>query len=118
VSVLQLAALKGVFADVVEEQVTFVNAPALAAERGVELSLTTDRESPEYRNLITVSGVLPTGDPVSVSGTLVGTRQVEKLTEVDGVDVELQAQGHLVFLRYDDRPASWVRWASSWARPA
>ena len=104
VSVLQLAALKGVFADVVEEQVTFVNAPTLAAERGVEVSLTTDRESPEYRNLITVSGVLPTGDPVSVSGTLVGTRQVEKLTEVDGVDVELPAGGHLVFLRYEDRP--------------
>ena len=41
---------------------------------------------------------------MSVSGTLVGTRQVEKLTEVDGVDVELQAEGHLVFLRYDDRP--------------
>lgn len=104
VSVLQLAALKGVFADVVEEQVTFVNAPALAAERGVEVSLTTDRESPEYRNLVTVRGVLPTGDPVSVSGTLVGTRQVEKLTEVDGVDVELPASGHLVFLRYEDRP--------------
>jgi D-3-phosphoglycerate dehydrogenase len=104
VSVLQLAALKGVFADVVEEQVTFVNAPALAAERGVELSMTTDRDSPEYRNVVTVRGVLPTGDPVSVSGTLVGTRQVEKLTEVDGFDVELPATGHLVFLRYEDRP--------------
>ena len=104
VSVLQLAALKGVFADVVEEQVTFVNAPALAEERGVEVSLTTDRESPEYRNLVTVSGVLASGAPVSVSGTLVGTRQVEKLTEVDGVDVELPATGHLVFLRYEDRP--------------
>jgi D-3-phosphoglycerate dehydrogenase len=104
VSVLQLAALKGVFADVVEEQVTFVNAPALADERGVEVSLTTDQESPEYRNVVTVRGVLPTGDPVSVSGTLVGTRQVEKLTEVDGFDVELPAAGHLVFFRYEDRP--------------
>ena len=41
VSVLQLAALEGVFADVVDEQVTFVNAPVLAAERGVEVELTT-----------------------------------------------------------------------------
>ena len=31
VSVLQLAVLKGVFSDVVEEQVTYVNAPLLAA---------------------------------------------------------------------------------------
>ena len=104
VSVLQLAALKGVFADVVEEQVTFVNAPALAAERGVEVSLATDVESPDYRNLITVRGVLTTGEMVSVSGTLTGPRQIEKLTEVDGFDVELVADNNLVFLRYHDRP--------------
>src|SRR5580693_5779276 len=39
VRVLQLAALKGVFADVVEDAVTYVNAPLLASERGVEVSL-------------------------------------------------------------------------------
>ena len=35
VGVLELAALKGVFTDVVEEQVSYVNAPLLAAERGM-----------------------------------------------------------------------------------
>jgi len=104
VSVLQLAALKGVFSEVVEEQVTFVNAPVLAAERGVETSLATDRESPDYRNLVTVRGVLPDGGQVSVSGTLTGPRQVEKLTEVDGFDLELVAERNLVFFRYHDRP--------------
>lgn len=104
VSVLQLAALKGVFAHVVEEQVTFVNAPALARERGVEVSLVTDSDSPDFRNLLTVRGVLPDGQPVSVSGTLTGSRQVEKLTEVDGFDVDLVPAAHLLFLRYADRP--------------
>jgi D-3-phosphoglycerate dehydrogenase len=104
VAVLQLAALKGVFSGVVEEQVTFVNAPVLAAERGVETSLSTDPESPDYRNLVTVRGVLPDGGVVSVSGTLTGPRQVEKLTEVDGFDVELVAERDLVFFRYHDRP--------------
>jgi D-3-phosphoglycerate dehydrogenase len=104
VAVLQLAALKGVFADVVEEQVTFVNAPGLADDRGVETTLTTDPDSPDYRNLITVRGVLPTGDVVSVSGTLTGSRQVEKLTEVDGFDLEIVAERNLVFFRYHDRP--------------
>jgi D-3-phosphoglycerate dehydrogenase len=104
VSVLQLAALKGVFADVVEESVTFVNAPALAAERGLEVSLTADADSPDYRNLLTLRGVLPTGETVEVSGTLAGTRQVEKLTSVDGFDVDLPASEHLVFFRYVDQP--------------
>jgi D-3-phosphoglycerate dehydrogenase len=104
VSVLQLAALKGVFADVVEESVTFVNAPLIAKERGVEVGITTSPDSPEYRNLVTVAGVLPDGRPVSVSGTLTGSRQVQKLTELDGFDIDLLPDGHLLFFRYDDRP--------------
>jgi D-3-phosphoglycerate dehydrogenase len=104
VSVLQLAALKGVFTDVVEEQVTFVNAPALAAERGVEVTLSTDPESPDFRSLITVRGTLPNGATISVSGTLSGPRQVEKLTEVDGFDVDLLPVDHLLFFRYADKP--------------
>jgi D-3-phosphoglycerate dehydrogenase len=104
VSVLQLAALKGVFTDVVSEQVTFVNAPLLAKDRGVDVGLATYAESEDYRNLVTVRGVLPTGGTVSVSGTLTGPKQEEKLTEVDGYDVELRLEGHLLFFRYTDRP--------------
>jgi D-3-phosphoglycerate dehydrogenase len=104
VSVLQLAALKGVFADVVEEQVTFVNAPALAAERGLEISLSTSPDSPDYRNLIRLNGVLADGSTVSVAGTLTGPRQVEKLTEVNGFDVDIVPNAHLVFFVYEDKP--------------
>jgi len=104
VSVLQLAALKGVFTDVTEDRVTFVNAPALAVERGLEVSLTTTPESGDYRNEIRLHGVLPGGGTVSVAGTLTGTRQVEKLTGVDGFDVEVALGEHLVFFRYADGP--------------
>jgi D-3-phosphoglycerate dehydrogenase / 2-oxoglutarate reductase len=104
VAVLQLAALKGVFADVVEDQVTFVNAPALAAERGVEVQLSAGGESPDHRSLLRVHGVLPDGTPVSVAGTLAGPRQAERLTEVDGFEVDIAPTPHLVFLVYADRP--------------
>ena len=72
VKVLELAALKGVFADIVEEQVSYVNAPLLAAERGTAVRLVTDAESPDHRNLITMRGTLADGSQVSVSGTLIG----------------------------------------------
>ncbi|MEV0722752.1 phosphoglycerate dehydrogenase [Micromonospora purpureochromogenes] len=106
VSVLKLAATKGLFSSVVEEQVTYVNAPHLAAERGVEVTLATQAETVDHPNLVTVRGALPDGRTVSVSGTVTntGTRDVIKLTEVDGFDVEIGAEGILLFLRYVDRP--------------
>jgi D-3-phosphoglycerate dehydrogenase len=51
-----------------------------------------------------VRGTLPGGGATSVSGTLVGLRQVEKIVEIDGYDVDLVPSGHMVFFRYDDRP--------------
>jgi D-3-phosphoglycerate dehydrogenase len=104
VQILQLSALKGVFTDVVEQQVTFVNAPLLAEERGLQVRLTSSEESPDYRNLLTVRGTLATGEQFSVSGTLSGHKQVAKLTEVDGFDVDLQLVEHLAFFRYHDEP--------------
>ncbi|SCE66336.1 phosphoglycerate dehydrogenase [Micromonospora mirobrigensis] len=106
VSVLKLAATKGLFSSVVEEQVTYVNAPHLAAERGVEVALDAQSETVDHPLLVTVRGALPDGRTVSVSGTVTqaGTRDVIKLTEVDGFDVEIGAEGILVFLRYVDRP--------------
>ena len=104
VRVLQLAALKGVFAHVVEDSVTYVNAPVLAAERGMEVSLVTEAESPDWRNLVTLRGTLTGGQVVSVSGTLTGKSQIEKLVEVNGFDMEIALAEHLVFLTYTDRP--------------
>ena len=104
VRVLQLAALKGVFSGVVDTAVTYVNAPLLASERGVEVSLVTEAESPDWRNLITLRGTLPQGQLVSVGGTLTGPRQLEKLVEVNGFDMEIAPAEHMVFLTYTDRP--------------
>ena len=104
VSVLQLAALKGVFSDIVEDAVTYVNAPLLAADRGVEVSLATDKQSPDWRNVVTLRGTLPDGQVVSVGGTLTGQRQLEKLVEVNGFDMEIAPAEHMVFFTYSDRP--------------
>jgi D-3-phosphoglycerate dehydrogenase len=104
VSVLRLAALKGIFADVVEGHVSYVNAPVLAAERGIDVRLLTDPSSPEFRNVITLSGTLADGARLSVSGTLTGPKQVEKLVGIDGLDLELPLADHTLVLKYTDRP--------------
>lgn len=104
VRVLELAVLKGLFTDVVEDSVSYVNAPLLANERGVGVRLTTDPESPDYRNLITVRGTMADGTQVSLSGTLAGPRHLEKLVEVDGFDIEVALRDHMALFRYADRP--------------
>jgi D-3-phosphoglycerate dehydrogenase len=104
VSVLRLAALKGIFTDVVETQVSYVNAPVLASERGIDVRLLTQPDSLLYRNVVTLRGTLPDGRVLSVSGTLTGPRQVHKLVDVDGFDLEVPLAEHLLVLRYTDRP--------------
>ena len=83
---------------------SYVNAPLLAAERGVAVRLVTDPESPDHRNLITLRGTLADGSQVSVSGTLIGISQRERLVEVDGYEVDIEPTDHLAFVRYSDRP--------------
>jgi D-3-phosphoglycerate dehydrogenase len=106
VSVLKLATTKGLFTSVVDEQVTYVNAPQLAADRGVEVELVVGDEGVDHHNLVTVRGALPDGRSVSVAGTVTvsGAREFRRLTEVDGFDLELGAEGVLLFFRYADRP--------------
>jgi D-3-phosphoglycerate dehydrogenase len=103
-SVLPLAALRGVFSGIVEDQVTFVNAPRLAAEMGMQVDLVQEPESAVYRSEVTLRAVYPDGEALTVSGTLSGLQQVEKLIEVNGRHFDLRAQGHVLLLEYLDRP--------------
>jgi D-3-phosphoglycerate dehydrogenase len=106
VGVLELAALRGVFGEVVDEPVTFVNAPALAAERGVSVEVETAGESPNHRSVVTLRAVSDGADPVTVSGTLTGADQVEKLVEINGRSFDIRAAGHVVLFEYTDRPGA------------
>ncbi|GAB3653731.1 phosphoglycerate dehydrogenase [Zhihengliuella somnathii] len=104
VKALELAALKGIFTDVVSEQVSYVNAPVLAEQRGVAARLITTADSPEYRNVLNLRGATSDGRQIAVSGTLTGPKQIEKLVGIDGFEIEIPIAEHLVVLRYEDRP--------------
>ncbi|NKX49784.1 ACT domain-containing protein, partial [Arthrobacter deserti] len=90
--------------DVVSEQVSYVNAPVLADQRGINTRLITTPESEEYRNVHTIRGALSDGAQVSVSGTLTGPKQIQKLVGVNGYDMEIPISEHLVVFNYEDRP--------------
>jgi D-3-phosphoglycerate dehydrogenase len=106
VDVLRLSALRGLFSAVIEDQVTFVNAPALAAERGVEASISTAPESPNHRSVVDVRAVAADGSTVNVAGTLSGPQQIQKIVQINGRNLDLRAEGVNLIINYGDKPGA------------
>ncbi|WP_029090010.1 phosphoglycerate dehydrogenase [Brevibacterium album] len=104
VAALKLSALKGLFRDHVSVPVSYVNAPVLAEERGVSSELVTSEQADGFRNVITLTASTPTGARVSVSGTLTGPKQIQKLIEVNGFELEIPLTDNLLIFQYVDRP--------------
>ena len=106
VEVLKLSVLRGLFSTMTDQQVTFVNAPALAAERGLQTDLSTRTESPNHRSLVDVRVVAPDGSAVTVAGTLSGPQQTQKVVQINGRSFDLRAEGVNLILHYTDQPGA------------
>src|SRR6201998_1969211 len=106
VEVLRLSALRGLFSAVIEDQVTFVNAPAIAEERGVAADLTTATESPNHRSVVDVRAVASDGSVVDCPGTFAGPREVEKIVQINGRNFDLRAHGIYLVINYVDQPGA------------
>jgi D-3-phosphoglycerate dehydrogenase / 2-oxoglutarate reductase len=98
-SILTLSVLKGLFAAGTEEPVSYVNAPQLADERGLEVREVSTSKSQDYVNLIT----LRSGDH-AVAGTLTGPKTEPRLVMMDDHAVEVPPSPHMLVVRNDDRP--------------
>lgn len=104
VSVYRLAALKGIFTKIVSENVSYVNAPLFAEQRGIETRLIVEADSPLYRNITILRGTLSDGTVLEVAGTLAGTRMVPKIVGINGYEIEVPIDKHHILMRYADRP--------------
>ena len=106
VDALGLSALRGVFSGIVDEQVTFVNTPQIAQERGVELNVTTADESVTHRSVLEVTVVTGDGVSVSVIGALTGLERVDKIVRINDRGLDRRAEGLNLFLTYTDQPGA------------
>jgi D-3-phosphoglycerate dehydrogenase len=101
--VLTLAAVKGALTGIVHEPVSYVNAPTIARERGLEVSERRSPESQDYVNLVVLRAGTESGE-VAVGGTLVGPRNAERLVRVYEFDLDIAPADHMAFFNYEDRP--------------
>ncbi|MGW0036636.1 phosphoglycerate dehydrogenase [Gordonia sp. NPDC003376] len=106
VSVLGLSALRGLFQAVLDDPITFVNAPAVAEARGVTSEVTTATESPNHRSVVDVKAVFADGSVHNVSGSITEPRQVEKIVNINGRNFDLRAEGLNLLVSYTDQPGS------------
>ncbi len=97
--ILTLAVLKGLLGSGSDEPVSYVNAPQLATERGIEVKETKTSAAHDYVNLITLRG----GDH-SLAGSLFGLRAEARLVMVDDHTVDIPPALHMVIVRNENRP--------------
>jgi D-3-phosphoglycerate dehydrogenase / 2-oxoglutarate reductase len=87
----------------VAENVNFVNAPAIAEERGIRVSELKESESRDYANLVSVATVA-NGQRIEVAGTTIGPRHRPHLVSAYGQSFNIELMKHLAVFRYSDVP--------------
>jgi D-3-phosphoglycerate dehydrogenase len=96
---LTVAALNGAFQGRADQPVNYVNAPLIAAERGVEVTEERRRTSRDFTNLVAVSA-----DDARVAGTTIGGDHRHWLVSALGYELEMEISPLMVLLVYDDVP--------------
>ncbi len=97
--ILTLAVLKGVLGGVSDEPVSYVNAPQMATERGVEVRESKTITTHDYVNLITLRG-----GGHAIAGTLAGLRGEPRIVMFDDHKLDVPPARHMLVVRNDDRP--------------
>jgi len=84
--------------------VTDVNAPLRLAQLGVHVETIKSSTPADYTELVQLEAIDAAGKSAVVSGTLIGTAQNPRLTNLLGHSVEVTPAGHLLVLRNRDVP--------------
>ncbi|MEM8745750.1 MAG: phosphoglycerate dehydrogenase [Actinomycetota bacterium] len=97
--ILELAVLKGFFSQISADPVTYVNAPQLAKDAGMDVRDVNCATSADFVNLVTIRGA-----GHSISGTLSGPKASQRVVNIDGVPFDVPPVDHMVVVTNDDRP--------------
>ena len=100
---LTVAALNGAFQGRSDQPVNYVNAPMIAAERGVEVREERSRAARDYTNLVRVEAVSD-GVPLRIAGTTMGNDDRLWLVSALGFELDMELAPLLVVFSYDDVP--------------
>jgi D-3-phosphoglycerate dehydrogenase len=100
---LTVALLKGLLAPILGEKVSYINAPLLASERGMQITQTKGLKTGNYTNLVSCQITLEDGEEIVMAGTLLD-RKEPHIVQINEYRMNFVPEGHLLLMGSYDKP--------------
>jgi len=95
---------RGFLRRVTDEEVNYVNAPALMQRLGIEVSTVKSTSDCGYTELISVEATAHDGKVYSAQGTFYGKNSQPRIVSINNREVEVAAEGKLLVVENSDVP--------------
>lgn len=101
---LTTAAVKGLLTPILQDDVNFINAPVIAAERGIKVVETKTGQTEDFSTLISITVHSAEGEQI-VSGTIFGKNR-PRILRINHFFLEAMPEGHLLLINNEDIPGA------------
>lgn len=95
--------LIGLLRPMLGDKVNAINAPVLAAERGIHVTQAKGLQTGEYTNILSCQVTLEDGDQITMSGTLLDRKQPH-IVQINQYRMNFVPEGHLLIIGSFDQP--------------
>ena len=99
---LTMSVLKGYLSPIMDAPVTFVNAPIIAEERGIEITETKESSTSDFTSLITVK-IIDENSEYHLSGSIFGKKE-PRFTSFNSRKIDVIPDGNILIIENDDKP--------------
>lgn len=96
------SALAGLLTPILSEPVNLVNAPSLAASRGLKVTESVRTSVSEYSHMVTLTVTTPAGSR-TLCGTVFGKSDI-RIVHVDHYRVDISPEGPMLMTQHTDKP--------------
>jgi D-3-phosphoglycerate dehydrogenase len=100
---LTVALLKGILAPVLSDYVNYINAPVIAAERGIQVTQAKGLKTGDYASSVSCEVTLEDGEQIFMAGTLLDRRE-PYIVQINDYKLNFVPEGHLLIMGSYDQP--------------
>ncbi len=98
------AALKGLLTPILKDDVNFINAPHIAAERGIKVIESKSNTSQDFASMVKLTVKTLEGKNI-ISGTIFG-KKLPRILRINDFYLEAIPEGHNLFIHNMDKPGA------------